>query len=247
MHRLQRVVHHLPSTQLPTAFHRSPAALLLPSRCFSSTTSRPSASDPAVPTFSHLLFDHSERVVSITLNRPSVHNAFNEEVIAELTTAFTHPLLMSDTSSPSAPRAVILRSTGPSFSAGADLQWMRRMRGYSKEDNVKDAGALFDMLTAIATCPVPVIARVQGSAYGGGVGLIAACDAAFALSDASFAFTEVKVRPSRAIPFRNRWHRLPSLVAHYPVSRLSFSWVCLPLRSPPSSSTAWAVAPAVGC
>ena len=141
--------------------------------------------------------------MTITLNRPSVHNAFNDDVIDELTRAFTHPTFSTPPTAPSSPRVVLLRSTGASFSAGADLQWMKRMRTYSEEDNLRDARALFDMLCAIAHCPLPVIARVQGPAYGGGVGLIAACDIAFAVSSASFALTEVKLglTPATISPF----------------------------------------------
>ena len=108
----------------------------------------------------------------------------------------------TDTITTDLPRCHVL-PTGPSFSAGADLHWMQRMRSYSEADNLRDASALFDMLSAIAACPVPVIARVQGSAYGGGVGLVAACDFAFALHSASFALTEVKLglSPATISPF----------------------------------------------
>ena len=203
MRRIHRITVHLSASRrlrLLPFHHPSPSPLRLSSRCFASlsssqtSTSAPPSSPPVSP-FSHLLFDQADRVLSITLNRPTVHNAFNEEVIDELTRAFSHPLVTSPSSSPTTPRAVVLRSNGPSFSAGADLQWMKRMRGYGMEENVRDATALFDMLHAIHHCPLPVIARVQGSAYGGGVGLIAACDFAISLSEPTFAFTEVKVSP----------------------------------------------------
>ena len=216
MRRLHRVRHQLspgrcspqlqrhPRSAVPTA---SSSSALSPSLSRFASSSPFTAHDSHTPSFSHLLFEPSPFSLSITLNRASVHNAFNEEVIAELTTAFTHPLLLTSPSSlscsPTSPRCVILRSTGPSFSAGADLQWMQRMRRYSSRDNQRDAQALFAMLDAIASCPVPVIARVQGPAYGGGVGLIAACDAAFALHDAAFALSEVRLglSPATISPF----------------------------------------------
>ena len=208
MRRQHRVLHHLCSERSLTQLTCHPRASLLRGCAAASppprsrfSTSAPSSAP--LPSFSHLLFEPFASLLSITLNRASVHNAFNDEVIAELTTAFTHPLLLPPTPSPTSPRCVLLRSTGPSFSAGADLHWMQRMRSYSEADNLRDASALFDMLSAIAACPVPVIARVQGSAYGGGVGLVAACDFAFALHSASFALTEVKLglSPATISPF----------------------------------------------
>lgn len=126
-------------------------------------------------------------VATVTLARPDVHNAFNEAVIADMAAAFT--TLGGD----AAVRAVILRGEGKSFSAGADLGWMQRMAGYSHEENVKDAMGLAVMLRAIDTCPKPTLAVVQGPAFGGGVGLVAACDIAIAADTASFALTEVRL------------------------------------------------------
>ena len=159
----------------------------------------------AIPTFSNLLFSHTGPLVTITLNRPTVHNCFNEQVIADLTAAFIHPLLLApvNATAADAPRAVLLRSAGVSFSAGGDLNWMGKMKQYSREENVADARRLFDMFYAIHSCPLPVIARVQGAAYGGGVGLIAACDASVAVRSATLALTEVKLglAPSVISPF----------------------------------------------
>jgi methylglutaconyl-CoA hydratase len=123
----------------------------------------------------------------VTLNRPERHNAFDDVVIAELSEA-----LLSMASDP-AVRVVVISSIGKSFCAGADLDWMRRAAAYDFERNRSDAGELAKMLRRIAECPKPVIARVQGPAYGGGVGVIAACDIAVATFEARFALTEVKL------------------------------------------------------
>ena len=126
-------------------------------------------------------------VATVTLDRPEVHNAFDDEVIAELTQAFRR--LGADP----AARVVVLRAEGKSFSAGADLDWMQRVACYSHEQNVADAMALAEMLHALDACPKPTLALVQGPAYGGGVGLVAACDIAVAAETASFALTEVRL------------------------------------------------------
>ncbi|WP_207459506.1 enoyl-CoA hydratase/isomerase family protein [Azospirillum sp. SYSU D00513] len=126
-------------------------------------------------------------VATVTMNRGEVHNAFNEGVIAALTEAFER--LGGDP----AVRLVLLRGRGKSFSAGADLSWMQRMAGYGHEENLADAMGLAAMLRAIDLCPKPTVAVVQGPAYGGGVGLAAACDIALASEAASFALTEVRL------------------------------------------------------
>ena len=118
-------------------------------------------------------------VATVTLNRTELHNAFNDEMIAELVEAFTQ--LGKDNSV----RVVVLAANGKSFCAGADLNWMKKMIDYSFEENVVDALGLANMLK--------VIARVHGAAFGGGVGLIAACDFAFAVENVTFALTEVKL------------------------------------------------------
>ena len=172
----------------------------------SAPPSAASSPSPSFPEFQHIQLRQSGAALSVTLNRPAVHNAFNEQVIAELTAAFSHPSVTAAahaSTSASAPRAVILCAEGPSFSAGADLQWMRRMRQYSRAENVRDAEALFDMLHCIWSCPLPTIALVQGAAYGGGVGLVAACDIAIAAPSAVFALTEVRLglAPATISPF----------------------------------------------
>ncbi|WP_114862093.1 enoyl-CoA hydratase/isomerase family protein [Azospirillum brasilense] len=126
-------------------------------------------------------------VAAVTMNRAEVHNAFNERVIADLTDA-----VLRLGSNPDV-RAILLRGAGKSFSAGADLGWMKRMAGYSHGENVEDAMGLATMLRTLDECPKPTIAVVQGPAFGGGVGLVAACDIAIAAETASFALTEVRL------------------------------------------------------
>ena len=128
-----------------------------------------------------------EGVVTVEIDRPDVHNAFNEVVIEELTRAF------AAVGEDPAARVAVLASTGKSFSSGADIQWMRRMVDYSRAENEADARAMAGMLRAIRECPKPVIARVHGATFGGGVGLTAACDVAVAVRGATFALTEVKL------------------------------------------------------
>ncbi|MDE1150699.1 MAG: enoyl-CoA hydratase/isomerase family protein [Azospirillaceae bacterium] len=126
-------------------------------------------------------------IATVTLDRPALHNAFNEGVIADLTRLFEQ--LGADP----AIRAIQLRANGPSFSAGADLDWMRRMAGYSRDQNHADALALATMLRTLNTCPKPTIGVVQGAAYGGGVGLVACCDIAVVAEGATFCLSEVKL------------------------------------------------------
>lgn len=126
-------------------------------------------------------------IAHLSLSRPDLHNAFNDEMIRQITEAFA--ALGADP----AVRVIVLRAEGKSFSAGGDLNWMRRMVGYTFEQNVADAKALSAMYRAIRDCPKPVIARVHGAAYGGGVGLVAACDIAAALESARFCLSEVKL------------------------------------------------------
>jgi methylglutaconyl-CoA hydratase len=123
----------------------------------------------------------------VVLARPDVRNAFNEVVIRELREAFDS--LGGD----AAVRVVVLRGEGKVFSAGADVEWMRRMAGLSKDENRRDAEAMAGMFRAVAECPKYVIARIHGAALGGGSGLTAAADAAVAASDASFGFTETRL------------------------------------------------------
>lgn len=126
-------------------------------------------------------------IARVTLNRPDVRNAFNETLIAELTGSFRalsgRPEL----------RAIVLAAEGKAFCAGADLNWMQAMAGYSWDENHADASKLADMLWAIYSCPVPVIARVQGDVYAGGVGLVACADVVVAVDQAGFCLSEAKL------------------------------------------------------
>jgi len=123
----------------------------------------------------------------LTLNRPEVGNALNDELAAQLIRALRELRDDADV------RAVVLAAAGKAFSAGADLNWMRRMKDASYEDNVLDATRTAEVFAALYDFPRPVIARVHGPARGGGVGLVAACDFAIASSSATFAFTEVRL------------------------------------------------------
>ncbi|MDX6511165.1 MAG: methylglutaconyl-CoA hydratase [Gaiellaceae bacterium] len=133
-------------------------------------------------------------VLRVTLARPDVRNAFDAALIAELAEAFVDV---------GRTRAVVLAGEGTSFSAGADVDWMRASVDLSFEENVADANALRHMLEAIDRCPAPVVARVQGHALGGGAGLVACADVAVAAPDAQFAFSEVKlgIIPAVISPF----------------------------------------------
>lgn len=126
-------------------------------------------------------------IARITLNRPEVHNAFDDVLIAELTDA------LECIGHEPRPRVVILSAAGKSFSAGADLNWMRRTAGYSWEENFADAKRLGRLMQTLDQLALPTLARVQGAALGGGVGLITACDIAVAADTAFFALSEVKL------------------------------------------------------
>ncbi len=123
----------------------------------------------------------------VTLNRPERHNAFDDALIAELTDAL-RTVEADDTI-----RVVVLSAVGKSFSAGADLNWMRRVAGASQEENRRDAMALAALMRTLAELRKPTVARVQGPAYGGGVGLVACCDIAVATLRSTFALSEVKL------------------------------------------------------
>ena len=142
----------------------------------------------------NLQVERDGSVLRVTLARPDRRNAFDAELIRELAEAFVDVGRV---------RAVVLAGEGASFSAGADVDWMRSSVDLSTEENVADANALRRMLEAIDSCPAPVVARVQGHALGGGAGLVAASDIAIAAHDAVFAFSEVKlgIIPAVISPF----------------------------------------------
>lgn len=129
----------------------------------------------------------AQGVATLTMNRPEVHNAFDDFLIAAMTAALKR--LEEDPSV----RVVILAASGKSFSAGADLAWMRRMADYSRAENLSDALGLAALMQTLHSLKKPTIARVQGAAYGGGVGLVACCDMAIASERATFCLSEVKL------------------------------------------------------
>jgi methylglutaconyl-CoA hydratase len=138
-------------------------------------------------------------VARVTLTRPDVHNAFNAELIGELRTTFKR---LSDEPADKL-RAVVLAGDGASFCAGADVSWMRASLGLSKEQNEQDAMVMAEMFDAIDRCPAPVVARVQGAALGGGMGLCAVSDLVIAEAGAKFGFTETRlgILPAVISPF----------------------------------------------
>jgi len=135
----------------------------------------------------HLELNFEAGVATVTLNRPEVRNAFNDEVIAEVTAVFSELAERTEV------RCIVLAGNGPAFCAGADLNWMKRMAGYTRDENVADAEALANMLKGIYRCPKPTIARVQGDVYAGGTGLVAACDIAVSVDTAYYCLSEVKL------------------------------------------------------
>lgn len=147
--------------------------------------------------FEFLQLEQSNEVVTVWINRPDLHNAFNTQVIEELNTCFTHLHTRDDI------RVVILAGRGKSFSAGADLNWMKQAGQASKEENQTDALKLAKMLQSLATLKHPTIARVHGIAFGGGMGLASACDICIASTEAKFATSEVRLglAPSTISPY----------------------------------------------
>lgn len=134
-----------------------------------------------------VLLHRDGAIATVTLNRPEVRNAFDAATIAALHTAFVELGLDPQV------RVVVLAAAGPAFCAGADLRYMQQLAGFSDAQNRDDALQLARMLRAVAECPKPVIARVQGDAFAGGFGLVAACDLAVAVQTARFCLSEVKL------------------------------------------------------
>lgn len=126
-------------------------------------------------------------VTTITLNRAKKHNAFDDQMVSRLTMALKKIMANSKT------RVLVLAAEGTTFSAGADLDWMKRVGTSRYEDNLRDAEALADMLKTMNEMPLPTIAKVQGPAFGGALGLISCCDISIATTNASFSFSEVKI------------------------------------------------------
>jgi methylglutaconyl-CoA hydratase len=141
-------------------------------------------------------------ILTVILNRPEVHNSMNEKLMKELTNCF------KEISKDKNIRIIILTGKGKSFSAGADLNWMKKMVKYSKEDNIKDSRLLLDLYETISNCPKPIIGRINGHAFGGGIGLIAVCDITITTYGKKFAFSEVNLGI------------IPSVISTYVVRRI---------------------------
>jgi len=144
------------------------------------------------------------RVARITFARPAVKNAFDAKLIAELAAAVD--------AVPADSRCVVLGSEGDTFCAGADMTWMRSMADYTRDENLADSGALADLFAKLDALPMPIIARIQGAALGGGAGLVAIADIAVAVEAATFAFTEVRLGI------------LPAVIAPYVVRKVGLSF-----------------------
>jgi len=132
-------------------------------------------------------WERDENLATLRLNRPSIANAFDDVMIAEMNSA------LASAKEDKSIRALVLTGEGRSFCAGAGLNWMRKMKNYSYEENLKDALALAELMYNIHTFPRPVIGRINGAAIGGGTGLVAACDIVIASKEAVFSFSEVKI------------------------------------------------------
>ena len=135
----------------------------------------------------HLQLQFEGGIETVTLNRPEVRNAFNDEVIEELTAVFLELAKREEV------RCIVLAGNGPAFCAGADLNWMKSMAGYTREQNLDDASRLARMLEVIYRCPKPTIAAVHGDVYAGGTGIVSVCDMAVSVDTAQYCLSEVKL------------------------------------------------------
>lgn len=156
-------------------------------------------------TYDLIKLERNGAITTLVMNRPTLHNAFNPQLITEMTTAL-HELAVDDTV-----RLLVLTGAGGSFSAGGDIAWMQESIHYSAERNQADAAGLDAMFEALNTMPKPVLGRVNGAALGGGVGLVACCDLVVAVETAHFGFTEVKLG------------LLPAVIAQYVVPKIGLS------------------------
>ena len=155
--------------------------------------------------FTTFIYEKDHRGVGkIALNRPDVHNAFNEVMIAELTDCFNS--LDSDL------KLILLSGNGKSFCAGADINWMKKMKNYSWDENLKDSMKLYQMLEALKNCPIPLIARVHGTALGGGAGLLSVCDYVIAEKKTKIGFTEVRLG------------LVPAVISPFVIRKIGESW-----------------------
>jgi methylglutaconyl-CoA hydratase len=158
------------------------------------------------PNARRLLVRRDGAALRVTLNRPAVHNALDGALVAELTDCLAGVRAGDGT------RALLLDGAGKSFCAGGDLAWMRTVAGFGADENLADARALAGLLRALNGCPVPTVARVHGSAFGGGIGLLACCDVVLAAADARFGFTETKLG------------LLPAVISPYVVAKIGESY-----------------------
>ncbi len=138
-------------------------------------------------TYETIKLEKDGPIARVSFCRPEIHNAFNDMLIYEMTDLFTSLKTDKDI------RVVILTGEGKSFCAGADLNWMRRVKDYSYEKNLEESLALADLFWLIYTMPVPVVGRINGAAIGGGTGFVAVCDISVAAESAKFSFSEVKI------------------------------------------------------
>lgn len=147
--------------------------------------------------FKTILITRDNHQLTVWLNRPDVHNAMNDVMIAELTSVFYSISKLEDL------RFIVLRGKGKSFCAGADLNYMKGIAEFGFDENVKDGKKLFALFDSIYKCPIPTIAMVHGSAFGGANGILAACDIVIAEENTTFAFSEVKlgISPATILPF----------------------------------------------
>ena len=146
-------------------------------------------------TYTHITVErsHQDKIATVTMRRPEVHNAFNTQLVNDLQAAFT------DLSTDTQLHAVVLTGDGSSFSAGADLNMMKDSTAFTQEQNLNDALRLADLFDTINSFPCPVVARVNGTAMGGGLGLLAVCDIVIAVEGARLAFSEVKLGIAPAV------------------------------------------------
>ncbi|MHA2304250.1 MAG: enoyl-CoA hydratase-related protein, partial [Candidatus Hodarchaeales archaeon] len=152
-----------------------------------------------------IVIERQDHVAIITLNRPDVHNAFNPDMIEELTTAFKISGNDQDL------RAIVLTGNGKSFSAGADINYMKSSKDFSLEENHDDAFRLEQLFHTIYSTPKPVIGKINGAAFGGGIGLISVCDIVIAIKAAKMAFSEVNLGI------------IPAVISPYVIPKIGFS------------------------
>lgn len=153
--------------------------------------------------YKYIKTEEKNHVFTVTLNRPDVRNAFNAEMIQEITQCFIK------VSTQASVKAVVLKGEGKAFCAGGDLNWMKEMVDYSYEQNIKDAQALYEMFEAVHSCSHPVISYVHGAAFGGALGLIACSDIVVAEDKTQFCFSEVKLGIAPAVISRFVLEKIP--------------------------------------